>query len=126
MALKAGRRGLHKRLVDAFGNFNGEAPSESVVTDIVSGATATVNRLVKYGKIVQCFVTLTDVTLSSGNVLFKVPSGYRTIQTFRSVAFNTSSNVIEKNISISSGGDVVILGSVSNVSIMVTATWIID
>ena len=32
MALKAGRRGLNKRLVDAFGNFNGEAPSGEYYT----------------------------------------------------------------------------------------------
>lgn len=32
MALKAGRRGLHKRLVDAFGNLNGEAPSGEYYT----------------------------------------------------------------------------------------------
>lgn len=32
MALKAGRRGLNKRLVDAFGNLNGEAPSGDYYT----------------------------------------------------------------------------------------------
>lgn len=32
MALKAGRRGLNKRLVDAFGNLNGEAPSGEYYT----------------------------------------------------------------------------------------------
>lgn len=32
MSLKAGRRGLHKRLVDAFGNLNGEAPSGDYYT----------------------------------------------------------------------------------------------
>lgn len=32
MSLKAGRRGLNKRLVDAFGNFNGEAPSGEYYT----------------------------------------------------------------------------------------------
>lgn len=32
MALKAGRRGLNKRLVDAFGNFNGEVPSGEYYT----------------------------------------------------------------------------------------------
>ena len=32
MSLKAGRKGLNKRLVDAFGNFNGEAPSGEYYT----------------------------------------------------------------------------------------------
>lgn len=32
MTLKAGRRGLNKRLVDAFGNFNGEVPSGEYYT----------------------------------------------------------------------------------------------
>lgn len=32
MSLKAGRRGLNKRLVDAFGNFDGEAPSGEYYT----------------------------------------------------------------------------------------------
>jgi len=96
---------------------------ESAVTDIIAGATVydNTNYLVKYGKVVQMMLQLSNVTTSVAwsQIICKIPNGFRPK---RFVREKDSANDTLYN--ISTNGEVVLESVVSDKNIRISATWI--
>lgn len=100
---------------------------ESACTDILEGATASVNKLYKQGNVVSLDLSLNSVTASSySEVLAKVPAGYRPKNNAFVMAW--TSNASDSNhamLQINANGNIMTaLFNVSNASVIFHATWI--
>lgn len=107
----------NKELTDAVSVVN-----ESALTDIITGATATVNKLYKIGKIVFASIYLSSVTADDDTTLGIVPEDYRPLSGIRIVSATSDKNIV----SISPTGYVKAIGSISNKDITIYSTWIIN
>ena len=95
------------------------AYSTSAFTDLVSGATADQNSLLKVGRIVVARLFLQNVTANAWTALATIPEGYRPVSFVRSVNLSKNTTYLEAN-----SGIIQCSGALSNENAQAYMTWI--
>ena len=97
------------------------AVQESACTDVISGATATKNHIVKYGKVVFLSLEVTGITATAHtDTIAKIPDGFKPNYTVNLDVSGTDAAYIGAN------GSIALRQDVSNRTLIASATWIVS
>ena len=94
---------------------------ESAFTNVPEGATVTINKLIKFGKVVMACATISGLTVSEWTTFLNIPDGFRPATNFKILDTGAS-----RYYTAFSGGYVQSSAALSANAIEIFATWITD